>query len=184
MKLLAVAGTAALGVILGISIPMQAQDATPHQDDHARPDDRPAHDQDKQARQEDKQDRHEDKHARQEDKNADKHEHQEDRTARQEDRHEDRAERREDQREDRRGHIPDDRFRANFGRVHTFRVGRPVIVEGQPRFQFGGYWFVIVQPWPADWDYDDDVYVDYIDDGYFLVSPRHPGLRISVNVVF
>src|SRR5579864_6686440 len=39
--------------------------------------------------------------------------------------------------------IPDDKFRAQFGRPHTFVVSRPVVVEGQPRFQYAGYWFVI-----------------------------------------
>src|SRR5712692_6230481 len=45
--------------------------------------------------------------------------------------------------------IPDDKFRAHFGRQHTFVVNRPVIVEGRPRFQYTGYWFEIVDPWPT-----------------------------------
>lgn len=179
MKLLAIVGTAALSVILGLSLSVQAQDEPhPQEENRARPDDKPAHEQDKQAHEEDKQ---EDKHAQQEDKHADKRENQEDRSARQDERHEQRSDRREDKRE---GRIPDERFRANFGREHTFRIGRPVIVEGAPRFQFGGYWFAIAQPWPAGWGYDDDVYVDDVDDGYFLLSPVHPGVRIAINVVF
>lgn len=81
------------------------------------------------------------------------------------------------------GHIPDDRFRANFGRQHVFVINRPVIVEGTPRFQYGGYWFVIAAPWPAGWAYTDQVYVDYINGGYFLLSPVHPGIQISINVI-
>jgi len=81
------------------------------------------------------------------------------------------------------GRIPDDRFRANFGREHTFHIGRPVIVAGAPRFQYSGYWFVIAQPWPVGWAYTDVVYVDYIGSGYYLLSPVHPGVQISINVV-
>jgi hypothetical protein len=81
------------------------------------------------------------------------------------------------------GHIPDDKFRAQFGRQHTFVVNRPVVVEGQPRFQYGGYWFEIVDPWPVEWAYTDEVYLDYVDGDYFLFDPLHPGVRIAVFVV-
>jgi hypothetical protein len=81
------------------------------------------------------------------------------------------------------GHIPDEKFRTQFGRQHTFVVNRPVVVEGQPRFQYGGYWFEIVDPWPVEWAYTDDVYVDYVDGDYFLYDLLHPGVRIVVFVV-
>jgi hypothetical protein len=81
------------------------------------------------------------------------------------------------------GHIPDDRFRAHFGREHSFRVSRPVVVEGRPRFQSSGYWFEIANPWPEGWSYDDDCYIDYENDGYYLFNPRHPGMSILVIVV-
>ena len=81
------------------------------------------------------------------------------------------------------GHIPDDRFRAHFGREHTFRVSRPVVVEGRPRFQYSGYWFELTNPWPEDWSYDDDCYIDYVNDEYYLFNPRHPGMSILVIVV-
>lgn len=184
MKLLAVLSKAALCMILGISVPLYAQqDEHPQEENRARPEheqDKPAQAEDKHAdkdRQEDKRAEQEDKRAEQQDKRAeqaDKHAEQEDKTARQADRREDK----------RGGHIPDDRFRANFGREHRFHIGRPVIVEGAPRFRYGGYWFVIVEPWPVGWTYDDEVYVDYIDGGYFLFNPVHPGVRISINVAF
>jgi hypothetical protein len=79
--------------------------------------------------------------------------------------------------------IPDEKFRASFGRQHTFVVSRPVIVEGQPRFQYSGYWFNIVDPWPSEWLYTDQVYVDYIDGEYFLFDLLHPGMRVAVIVV-
>jgi hypothetical protein len=78
--------------------------------------------------------------------------------------------------------IPDDKFRSNFGRQHTFRV-RTQVVEGQPRFQNGGYWFVLSTPWPGDWDYADDCYVDYINGEYVLIDLRHPGVQLALIVV-
>jgi outer membrane biosynthesis protein TonB len=79
--------------------------------------------------------------------------------------------------------IPDDRFREHFGRNHKFRVERIVLVENRPRFQYTGYWFELIDPWPADWSYSDDCYVDYIDEEYFLINPMHPGIRLAVIVV-
>lgn len=78
--------------------------------------------------------------------------------------------------------IPDDKFRQHFGREHVVVINRPVIVEGRPRFQNGGYWFEIVDPWPSDWLYTDQVYVDYIDGEYFLFNVAHPGVRIALFV--
>lgn len=86
--------------------------------------------------------------------------------------------------------IPDDRFHAHFGRGHWFRVrSNPIIVvNGYPRFQYGGFWFSVVDPWPEYWSrtwYEtDDVYVDYVNDGYYMYNRRHPGVGIAVNVSF
>jgi len=79
-------------------------------------------------------------------------------------------------------HIPDDQFRQRFGRQHTLVINRPVIIEGQPRFQYSGYWFVIADPWPAEWAYTDDCYIDYVDGDYFLFDLLHPGLRVALFV--
>jgi hypothetical protein len=79
--------------------------------------------------------------------------------------------------------IPDDRFRANFGHEHVFVISEPVMVGGYSRFQYGGFWFGFVQPWPADWYYTDDVYVDYIDGEYYLYNPYYPDARVSISVV-
>jgi cell division protein FtsN len=78
--------------------------------------------------------------------------------------------------------IPDDKFRSNFGRQHTFRV-QTQVVEGQPRFQYGGYWFALANPWPGDWAYSDDCYVDYINGEYVLIDLRHPGVQLVLMVV-
>ena len=80
--------------------------------------------------------------------------------------------------------IPDDKFRASFGRQHTFHVQRTQVVNtSQPVVVYGGYSFELVEAWPVDWGFDDDVYIDYVDDGYFLFDPLHPGIRIAVFVV-
>lgn len=83
--------------------------------------------------------------------------------------------------------IPDDRFRASFGHQHTFHVhaqggGRVQGSQGQ-RFQYGGYWFEYVEPWPVGWSYDDDCYIDYVDDDYYLFDAFHPGYRLLIIVV-
>ena len=80
------------------------------------------------------------------------------------------------------GHIPDDKFRAHFGRSHTF-TAKTVIVQGQPQFQYGGYSFQLVDVWPVDWAYTDECYIDYIDGEYFLFDVLHPGIRVAVFVV-
>jgi hypothetical protein len=81
------------------------------------------------------------------------------------------------------GRIPDDKFRANFGRQHTFKIGHPQNVGGRPRFQYGGYSFIIADPWPVGWAYTDDCYVDYIDGEYFIFDVLHPGVQIAITVV-
>jgi hypothetical protein len=81
------------------------------------------------------------------------------------------------------GRIPDDRFRANFGQEHVFVINEPVMVGGFSRFQYGGFWFGFVNPWPAEWYYTDNVYVDFIDGGYYLCNPYYPGARVAISVV-
>jgi hypothetical protein len=80
------------------------------------------------------------------------------------------------------GRIPDDKFRASFGREHTFHVNRADFAGGSRRFQYGGYWFTPSQSWPADWLYTDNVYVDYMNGGYFLCDPVHPGVYLSISI--
>ena len=84
--------------------------------------------------------------------------------------------------------IPDDHYRGYFGPSHAFRIySYPVmVVGGYPRFQYGGFWFGVVDPWPQywpnDWYENDDVYVDYSGDGYYLHNRRYPQDRIAVSV--
>ena len=74
--------------------------------------------------------------------------------------------------------IPQERFRASFGREHHFHVARD-----QQRFQDGGYWFEVVQAWPAGWSSNDDCYIEEDADDYYLVDFVHPELRVLVIVV-
>ena len=73
--------------------------------------------------------------------------------------------------------IPDDQFRAHFGRDHHFRPAR----NGN-RFQYGGYWFGYSQPWPSGWSYDDDCYIEDDDGTYYLVDALHTDFRLLVVI--
>jgi hypothetical protein len=61
-----------------------------------------------------------------------------------------------------------------------------MVVGGYPRFQYDGFWFSMVDPWPESWGnnwYDnDDVYVAYVDNGYYLFNRRYPGIGIAISV--
>ena len=77
------------------------------------------------------------------------------------------------------GRIPEDRYRANFGREHTFRVSQ-ADYRGR-RFQYGGYWFGFVDPWPSNWLYTQNVYVVDINGVYYLCNPMYPGVNIALS---
>ena len=83
-------------------------------------------------------------------------------------------------------HIPDQKFKASFGRQHTFAVKQVIntttVTAGQTQFIYGGYTFVILDPWPSAWLFTDNCYIDYVDDEYFLFDLLHPGIRIALIV--
>ena len=82
-------------------------------------------------------------------------------------------------------YIPQDRFSFNFGSQHWFRMPSPTIYMGYPRFAYGGYSFMLLDPWPEYWSDNwystDDVYIDY-DDGYYLYNRRYPDVRLAITV--
>jgi len=84
--------------------------------------------------------------------------------------------------------VPDDRYREYFGRPHSFVIySNPVVFSGgYPRFQYGGYWVQMVDPWPSNWAsnwfYTDRVYLDYWNGGYYLFDSRYPGVPIAVEI--
>ena len=61
-----------------------------------------------------------------------------------------------------------------------------MVVGGYPRFQYHGYWLSAVDPWPEywgnDWYDNDDVYVTYVDNGYYLYNRRYPGVGIAISI--
>ncbi len=80
--------------------------------------------------------------------------------------------------------IPDEKFRASFGHQHTFHVQRTQIVNSpQPTIVYEGYSFVFVDAWPVAWGFDDPVFIDFVDDEYFLFDPLYPGVRVELVVV-
>ena len=76
--------------------------------------------------------------------------------------------------------IPEDRYRADFGRAHTFHVRHDH--DRDHRFQFGGYWFEYTEAWPSDWGGDDDFYIVEIDGVDYLCDARFPDQRIVVII--
>lgn len=78
-----------------------------------------------------------------------------------------------------RGRIPDDRFKANFGQGHTFRVSQGDY--NNHRFQYGGYSFGFVGVWPSNWLYTQNVYVVEIDGVYYLCNASYPGVNLELS---
>jgi hypothetical protein len=153
MKLAGVIGTAILSLTLGASSAAYAQDQHDQQEEQK---DKPA---EKKAQPE--------KPAKQEENNA-KQEQQRAPEAKAEQQHASG------------GRIPADRYKANFGRQHTFRVSQNDFRSG--RFQYGGYWFGFGGAWPSNWLYTQDVYVIEIDGMYYLCNPMYPGVNLVINV--
>jgi hypothetical protein len=62
----------------------------------------------------------------------------------------------------------------------------PEMYEGYPRFAYGGYSFLLVDPFPGGWApnwYDsDNLYITY-NNGYYLYDSRYPGFGLAITVV-
>lgn len=78
------------------------------------------------------------------------------------------------------GRIPDDRYKANFGRDHRFRVSQGDY--SSRRFQYGGYSFGFVGAWPSNWLYTQDVFVVEINGVYYLCNATYPGVNLELSV--
>jgi hypothetical protein len=77
------------------------------------------------------------------------------------------------------GRIPADKFKANFGQQHSFRVSQGDY--NNHRFQYGGYSFGFVDPWPSNWLYTQNVYVIDIGGVYYLCNPMYPGVNLALS---
>jgi hypothetical protein len=77
------------------------------------------------------------------------------------------------------GRIPADKFKANFGQQHTFRVTQADY--SNHRFQYGGYSFGFVDPWPSNWLYTQNVYVVDINGVYYLCNASFPGVNLALS---
>ena len=162
MKLVGAISTAVLSLTLGVAAPAYAQQEQHDQQEEQKA--KPAQQEEKKtqgektAQQQDKNTKQEEKNAQQQNKNTK----QEEKNAQQQ--HTQQAQRAGGNGG---GRIPDDRFKANFGREHRFRVSQADYSRDR-RFQYGGYWFGFVDPWPSNWLYTQDVFVVEINGVYYL----------------
>jgi len=158
MKRVGIVSTAALSLLLGIAIPAYAQE-----DKHDQQGDKK--DQPAKAAEEKR-----GPEAQQHDKRGQEAKPAQEKAAPHQDQHEQHANG---------GRIPADRYRANFGREHTFRVSQGQY--GNRRFQYGGYWFGFAGAWPSNWLYTQDVFVVEINGVYYLCNPNYPGVNIELS---
>ncbi|MGB6387525.1 MAG: hypothetical protein WBD25_12230 [Terriglobales bacterium] len=182
MKLVGLISTAVLSLTLGVAAPAFAQQeqhdqqdeqkAKPAQDEKkAQPEkstkqeEKPAAEQQRNAKPEEKNAKQEEKNTKPEEKNAQQHAQP--------------AEHATQPQQASRGRIPAARFQANFGQQHTFRVSQADYRNH--RFQYGGYSFGFVDPWPSNWLYTQNVYVIDINGVYYLCNASYPGVNLALS---
>ena len=171
MKLLGVISTAVLSLILGVAAPVFAQEQHEQEDQKAKPaaqEERKAQPE-KSAKQEEKPAAQQEKNAKPEEKNA-KQEQNSKPAAKNEQQH---------AAGNGGGRIPADKFKANFGQQHSFRVTQADY--SNHRFQYGGYSFGFVDPWPSNWLYTQNVYVIEINGVYYLCNASFPGVNLALS---
>jgi hypothetical protein len=164
MKVTGIIGTVLLSLILAAPVYAQEQHDQEEQKDQKEQTAKPAQDEkkaetEKSAKQDEKGAQQE-KNAKQEEKNAQQQHAQPAKSAG--------------------GRIPADRYKANFGREHTFRVTQGDY--NNHRFQYGGYWFGFAAPWPGNWLYTQQVFVVDIGGVYYLCNPTYPGVNLELNI--
>jgi outer membrane biosynthesis protein TonB len=200
MKLVGVISTAVLSLTLGAAAPVYAQQdqhdqqeeqkVQPAQDEKKAQPDKPVKPEEKGMQPPEKNAKPEEKSARQPEKSAKP----EERNAQQQDNNSKPEEKNAKQQQmeakpgepaqrasgNSNGRIPDDRYKANFGSEHTFRVTQGDY--NNRRFQYGGYSFGFVGEWPSNWLYTQNLYVIDIDGVYYLCNPAYPGVNIALSV--
>jgi DNA mismatch repair ATPase MutL len=189
MKLIGVISTAVLSMTLGVAAPAYAQQEQHDQQEEQKA--KPAQDEKKaqsakqgeKSAQQDKNTNQEEKNAQQEKKNTQQEEknvQQQDKNSKQEEKNAQQARPAQPAQHAGGGRIPDDRYKANFGQEHRFRVNQSDY--SNRRFQYGGYWFGFVDAWPSNWQYTQDVFVVEINGVYYLCNPMYPGVNIALTV--
>jgi hypothetical protein len=170
MNLVGFISTAVLSLTLVAAAPMYAQEQHDQEEQKAKPEEKKAQPEkstkqaEKPVAQPEKNTKPEEKNAKQENKNAKP------------------AEKNAPQQKaagNRGGQIPADKFKANFGQQHRFRVSHADY--DNHRFQYGGYSFGFVDPWPSNWLYTQDVYVIEIDGVYYLCNASFPGVNLVLS---
>jgi len=188
MKLVGAISTAVLSLTLGVGVPAYAQQEQQNQEEHK---DKPDQEKAKEKKiQPEKPTKQGDKNARQEEKNtipAERNAQQGKNTKEEKNAQQQHIQEAKPGKQDEHargssgpGRIPEDRFRAQFGQEHRFRVN-----EGDYRnrsFQYGGYRFEFVGAWPSNWLYTQDVFVVEIDGVYYLCNATYPGVNIALGV--
>jgi len=174
MKLVGVIGTAVLSLVLGVAAPVFAQEQHEQEEQKSKPE---AQEQkkaqpEKAAKQEQKPEAQQEKNAKPEEKNAK----QEDKNAKPAEKNAQQGQRAANNGG---GRIPADKFKANFGQQHTFRVTQADY--SNHRFQYGGYSFGFVDPWPSNWLYTQNVYVVDINGVYYLCNASFPGVNLALS---
>ena len=186
MKLIGVISTAVLSMTLGIAAPAYAQQEQHDQHDQQEEQKaKPTQDEEKaqpakqgeKSAQQDKNTNQEEKNAQQEKKNPQ----QEEKNSKQEEKNALQARPEQPAQHAGGGRIPEDRYKANFGQEHRFRVSQADYSRDR-RFQYGGYWFELVDLWPSNWLYTQDVFVVEINGVYYLCNPMYPGVNITLSV--
>jgi hypothetical protein len=158
MKLIGVISTAVLSLALGVAAPAFAQEQHEQEEQKAKPAQEEKKAQpEKSAKPEEKPTAQQEKNAKPAEKNA-----QQQRAG-----------------NNGGGRIPADKFQAHFGQQHTFRVSQSDY--SNHRFQYGGYSFGFVDPWPSNWLYTQHVYVVDINGVYYLCNASFPGVNLALS---
>jgi hypothetical protein len=189
MNLVGLIGTAVLSLTLVAAAPVYAQEQQEKQEEKAKPaqEEKKAQPEQKKAQQE-KPAKEEQKNAQQQKSNG-----QQQKAAQQQEKNTKQQEQKNAQQQKREpqakpvqqaqrgggGRIPADRYKANFGQAHRFHVSQ-ADYNGR-RFQYGGYSFGFVDPWPSNWLYTEDVYVVEINGVYYLCNPMYPGVNLTLS---
>jgi hypothetical protein len=185
MKLVGAISTAVLSLSLGLGIPAYAQEQHDQKEENR---DKPSAEKEKKAQSE-KSAKPEEKNARRQDQSTkpeEKNTRQESNTKEEKNAREQHTQQAQPEQQGQqasnhgRGRIPADRYKANFGRDHRFRVTEAN--NRDRRFQYGGYSFGFVDAWPSNWLYTQEVFVVEIDGVYYLCNASYPGVNLVLSI--